>query len=77
MAKTPAPPVIASEARQSMPAAVVPDSSAPSAPLAPVRVPTPENTPVPGGGRWRWGFLPPGPHGLLPVPGWVEVPEPD
>lgn len=31
---------------------------------------TPENTPVPGGGRWRWDIA---------LPGWVEVledPEP-
>jgi hypothetical protein len=28
--------------------------------------PTPENTPVPGGGRWRWSDVPP--H-------WVEIDE--
>ena len=27
-------------------------------------VATPENTPIPGGGRWRWSAAP---------PGWVEV----
>jgi hypothetical protein len=27
---------------------------------------TPENTPVPGGGRWRWDIT---------KPGWVEVDE--
>lgn len=26
--------------------------------------PTPENTPVPGGGRWRWDIT---------APGWVDV----
>ena len=25
---------------------------------------TPENTPIPGGGRWRWSST---------LPGWVEV----
>jgi hypothetical protein len=25
---------------------------------------TPENTPIPGGGRWRWDIA---------LPGWVEV----
>jgi hypothetical protein len=27
---------------------------------------TPENTPIPGGGRWRWDAT---------LPGWVEVVE--
>ncbi len=26
--------------------------------------PTPENTPIPGGGRWRWSDA---------LPGWIEV----
>lgn len=30
-------------------------------------VATPENTSVPGGGRWAWSDT---------LPGWVEVPEP-
>lgn len=25
---------------------------------------TPENTPIPGGGRWRWDIA---------LPGWVEI----
>ncbi len=29
-------------------------------------IPTPENTPVPGGGRWRWDIT---------KPGWTEVDE--
>ena len=29
--------------------------------------PTPENTPVPGGGRWRWDIT---------APGWVDVDAP-
>ncbi len=28
--------------------------------------PAPENTPIPGGGRWRWDYA---------LPGWVEVTE--
>lgn len=28
------------------------------------QTPTPENTPVPGGGRWRWDIT---------APGWVDV----
>jgi hypothetical protein len=39
----------------------------------PIPIATPENTPVPGGGSWRWGLLPPGQYGLL-TPGWVENP---
>ncbi len=27
-------------------------------------VATPENTPIPGGGRWRWD---------IPLPGWIEI----
>lgn len=40
--------------------------SAPESTTAPI-VATPENTPVPGGGRWRWSDT---------LPGWVEVTEP-
>lgn len=34
------------------------------------QTPTPENTPIPGGGRWRWDIT---------APGWVDVdaPAPD
>lgn len=39
-----------------------------AAPNAPAPCATPENTPVPGGGRWRWD---------INLPGWVEVPEAD
>lgn len=29
-----------------------------------IPIPTPENTPVPGGGRWRWDIA---------APGWMDV----
>lgn len=35
-------------------------------PEAAEKNPTAENTPVPGGGRWRWDIT---------LPGWVEVDE--
>lgn len=39
-----------------------PPPAEPAAPLA-----TPENTPLPGGGRWMWDAT---------LPGWAEVTEP-
>lgn len=38
------------------------NKNTPAPPLA-----TPDNTPVPGGGRWRWDIA---------LPGWVELAEP-
>lgn len=40
-----------------------PESTAP-APVINADAATPENTPVPGGGRWRWDIA---------LPGWVDV----
>lgn len=36
-------------------------------PPAVINAATPENTPIPGGGRWRWDIA---------LPGWVETAEP-
>lgn len=51
-------------------AAAVPDSTVQTpAPAANTAAPvaTPENTPVPGGGRWTWDAA---------LAGWADVPEP-
>lgn len=40
-------------------------AGATAAPVDP-SIPTPENTPVPGGGRWRWDIT---------KPGWTEIDE--
>jgi hypothetical protein len=39
-------------------------------PIEPITAaaPTPETTPVPGGGSWRWDIA---------LPGWVPNPDPD
>lgn len=56
------------ERYEGTPGAGTADLSAAPAPGEAIAAATPENTPVPGGGRWRWDIA---------LPGWVEVPEPD
>lgn len=53
--------------KQELATAATPDSAVAvaAAPVDP-SIPTPENTPVPGGGRWRWDIT---------KPGWVEIDE--
>ncbi len=53
----------------SNPAAATTAAEAPAISTEPVQEgPTPENTPVPGGGRWRWD---------INKPGWVDLDKPE
>lgn len=51
-------------ASTSAPATVVLADAAPAPISTDPQASTPENTPVPGGGRWKWDIA---------KPGWVEV----